>query len=301
MKISDILARKRFTVSFEVFPPKQDSAYEGVIRCTDELSRFKPDFISVTYGAGGGTSSNTVKIASHLQEIGITPLAHLTCLSSTKSEVASIVNDMKERGIKNILALRGDRPKDPAFQPPGDYRFASDLTRDILAQGDFCLGGACYPEGHPESANKEEDLDNLKRKVDSGCSFLTTQMFFDNNMLYSFLYRAQSKGIQVPVIAGIMPATNAAQIKRMVELSNAHLPPKFLALIDAYGNDSEAMKQAGIAYATDQIVDLIANGIRGIHIYAMNKSEIVEKIMGNISEIVRLTDIAPVVERETVK
>jgi methylenetetrahydrofolate reductase (NADPH) len=288
MKISEILQNRKLSVSFEIFPPKQDSAYDAVIGCADELARFKPDFISVTYGAGGGTSANTVRIASHIQETGVTPLAHLTCLSSTKREVRAIIDELKSRGIENVLALRGDRPKDAAIATPGDYAHADDLVRDIKAAGDFCVGGACYPEGHPESGNKDRDLDHLKAKVDAGISFLTTQMFFDNNMLYSFLYRAQAKGITVPVLAGIMPVTNGAQLKRMVDLSNAYLPPKFLALVDRFGDDNDAMKQAGIAYATEQIIDLITNGVRGIHIYAMNKPDVVAKIMDNISDIVKV-------------
>ncbi len=287
MKISEILQTNKLTVSFEIFPPKQDSAYDAVIGCADELVRFDPDFMSVTYGAGGGTSANTVKIAAHIKDRGITSIAHLTCLSSTKSEVHRIIGELKDRNIENILALRGDRPKDPDFVPPGDYRYASDLIRDIRESGDFCVGGACYPEGHPESGHKDRDLDNLKLKVDAGCSFLTTQMFFDNNMLYSFLYRAQSKGINVPVLAGIMPITNGAQLKRTIELSNAYLPPKFLALVDRFGDSPEAMKQAGIAYATEQIIDLITNGVRGIHIYAMNKPDVVQKIVSNISDIIK--------------
>ncbi len=289
MKISEILETRKLTVSFEIFPPKVDSAYDAVINCADELSRFGPDFISVTYGAGGGTSANTAKIASHLKDsVSVTPLAHLTCLSSTRAEVHSIIDELKKRNITNVLALRGDRPKDPDFVPPGDYTHASDLVADIRSRGDFCIGGACYPEGHPESGHKDRDLDNLKIKVDAGCSFLTTQMFFDNNMLYSFLYRAQAKGITVPVLAGIMPVTNGAQLKRMADLSNAYLPPKFLALVDRFGDSNEAMKQAGIAYATEQIIDLVTNGVRGIHIYAMNKSDVVEKIISNISDIIRV-------------
>ena len=286
MKISEILQTRKLTVSFEIFPPKQDSAYDSVISCADTLARFNPDFISVTYGAGGGTSANTVKIASHLQESGVTPIAHLTCLSSTKAEIHNIIGELKERKIENVLALRGDRPKDPEFVPPGDYAHATDLIRDIKSAGDFCVGGACYPEGHPESGNKEKDLDNLKLKVDAGCSFLTTQMFFDNNMLYSFLYRAQGMGITVPVLAGIMPVTSGTQLRRIHELSNAYLPPKFLSLVDRFGDSPEAMKQAGIAYATEQIIDLITNGVRGIHIYAMNKPDVVEKIVSNVSDII---------------
>jgi methylenetetrahydrofolate reductase (NADPH) len=286
MKISEILQNRKLTVSFEIFPPKQDSGYESVINCANSLAKYSPDFISVTYGAGGGTSANTVKIASHIQSIGVTPLAHLSCLSSTKPEVRSIISELKNKGIENLLALRGDRSKDPSITPPGDYVYAADLVREIREAGDFCIGGACYPEGHPESGNKEKDLDNLKAKVDEGCSFLTTQMFFDNNMLYSFLYRAQAKGITVPVLAGIMPVTTGTQLRRMIDLSNAYLPPKFLALVDRFGENNEAMKQAGIAYATEQIIDLITNGVRGVHIYAMNKPDVVEKIISNISDII---------------
>lgn len=288
MKINEILLKNKLTVSFEIFPPKQDSAYDSVISCAEQLVNEAPDFMSVTYGAGGGTSANTVKIASHIQKKGVVSLAHLTCLSSTKAEVHRIVDELKSQNIQNILALRGDRPKDPAFVPPGDYHYAADLISDIKNLGDFCIGGACYPEGHPESGNKEKDLDYLKLKVDAGCSFLTTQMFFDNNMLYSFLYRAQSKGIRVPILAGIMPITNAAQLKRTIELSNAYLPPKFLTLVDTFGDSPEAMKQAGIAYATEQIIDLITNGVKGIHIYAMNKPDVVQKIISNISDIIKV-------------
>ncbi len=288
MNISDILETRKLTVSFEIFPPKQDSAFDAVLGYVDDLVTLSPDFISVTYGAGGGTSANTVRIASRIQETGVTPLAHLTCLSSTRDEVHRIIDELSAKGIGNVLALRGDRPKDPDFVPPGDFSHASDLVREIRSRGDFCVGGACYPEGHPESAHMDSDLDNLKKKVDEGCSFLTTQMFFDNNMLYSFLYRAQAKGINVPVLAGIMPVINASQIKRMVELSNAYLPPKILSLVDRFGESPEAMRQAGIAYATEQIIDLVSNGVRGIHIYAMNKSDVVGDIMGNISEIVKV-------------
>jgi len=286
MKISDILNKRKLTVSFEIFPPKENSAYDAVIGCADKLAGHGPDFISVTYGAGGGTSANTVRIASHIRETGITPLAHLTCLSSTRDEIRRIVGELKDLKIENVLALRGDRPKDPSFAAPGDFGHANDLVAEILSLGDFCVGGACYPEGHPESGNKDHDLDNLMRKVDAGCSFLTTQMFFDNNMLYSFLYRAQAKGIRVPVLAGIMPVTNGAQLKRMVALSNAFLPPKFLALVDRFGDNNAAMQQAGIAYATEQIIDLVTNGVRGIHIYAMNKPDVVAKIISNISSII---------------
>ena len=287
MKISTILENRKLTLSFEIFPPKQDSGLDTVMHCADELALLEPDFISVTYGAGGGTSANTVKIASHIQETGVTPLAHLTCLSSTREKVHTVIDELKKRKINNILALRGDRPKDPEFVPPGDYRHASELVAEVLQCGDFCVGGACYPEGHPESGNRDLDLDNLKTKVDAGCSFLTTQMFFDNTMLYNFLYRVQRKGITVPILAGIMPVTSGTQIKRMMELSNAYLPTKFLSLVDRFGENPDAMKEAGIAYATEQIIDLITNGVRGIHIYAMNKPDVIRRIVSNIPEIIR--------------
>ena len=285
MKIRDILDKRKLSVSFEVFPPRQDSGIEGVMRCTNELAELNPDFISVTYGAGGGTSANTVRIASHLQTIGVTPIAHLTSYSSTKDEVHRVISELKEKNVYNILALRGDKPRDPDFVPPGDYRYASDLVTDIKSLGDFCVGGACYPEGHPESGGREQDISNLKAKVDAGCSFLTTQMFFENSLLYSFLYRAHAQGITVPVLAGIMPVTSGKQVQRIRELSNAYLPTKFLSLVDRFGDNNDAMKQAGIAYASEQIIDLVANGVRGIHIYAMNRPDIVRAIMANISSI----------------
>ncbi len=285
MKISEIIARKKLILSFEIFPPKKDTGLESVFACADELCRCNPDFISVTYGAGGGTSDYTVEIASRIKENGTAPLAHLTCLSSTKEKVRSVIKAFKEKNIENILALRGDKPQNQDFTPPEDFHYASELIKEILAEGDFCIGGACYPEGHPESGNREKDLENLKKKVDAGCSFLTTQMIFDNTMLYSFISRARRIGIDIPIFAGIMPITNASQLRRMLDLSNAYLPPKFLALVDRFEKDQKAMEQAGIAYATDQIIDLITNGADGIHIYAMNKPKIVEKIVGNISSI----------------
>ena len=285
MKITDVIREKTPVFSFEIFPPKKMSALENVFDCADKLCRFSPDFISVTYGAAGGTSENTVRIASRVKENGITPLAHLTCLSSTREKVRGVIADLKASGIENILALRGDRPRDADFAPPDDFHYASELIAEIRAQGDFCIGGACYPEGHPESGNRAKDLENLKLKVDAGCSFLITQMIFDNSMLYSFISRARKAGIAAPIFAGIMPATSAAQLRRMIDLSNAYLPPKFLSLVDRFEKDEKAMEQAGIAYATDQIIDLIANGVDGIHIYAMNKPAVVEKIVGNISSI----------------
>ena len=285
MKIRDILAGGRPTLSFEVFPPKTEDAYESVEHAAAEIAKLKPDFMSVTYGAGGGTSDYTVQIASTIQDVyKVTPLAHLTCVSSTREKVHVVLEQLKERGIENILALRGDIPKDG--KTPEVYHYASELIREIKSAGDLCISAACYPEGHVESANKSVDMDYLKQKVEAGCDFVTTQMFFDNSVLYSYLYRIREKGITVPVIAGIMPVTNAGQIKRITQMSGSYLPSRFLSLVDKFGDKPAAMKQAGIAYATDQIIDLLANGVKGIHVYSMNKPDVAAKIKENLSEII---------------
>lgn len=287
MKIKDILNSKKVTLSYEVFPPKAGASFEPVINAVDELCKDKPDFMSVTYGAGGGTSNNTVKIASHIQnDLGVTALAHLTCVSSTKEQVAKAIDEIKANGIENILALRGDIPKGGEYPVGEYYKYASELVKEIKSKGDFCVGAACYPEGHTECEHKADDIRNLKIKVDSGVDFLTTQMFFDNNVLYNFLYRIREQGITVPVIAGIMPVTNGKQISRICQLSGTYLPARFKAIVDKFGDNPEAMKQAGIAYATDQIIDLIANGVKGIHIYTMNKPDIAESIKKNLSYII---------------
>lgn len=284
MKIRDILAGGRPTLSFEVFPPKTEDAYESVEHAAAEIAKLKPDFMSVTYGAGGGTSDYTVQIASTIQDVyKVTPLAHLTCVSSTREKVHVVLEQLKERGIENILALRGDIPKDG--KTPEVYHYASELIREIKSAGDFCIGAACYPEGHVESANKSVDMDYLKQKVEAGCDFVTTQMFFDNSILYSYLYRIREKGITVPVIAGIMPVTHASQIKRITGMSGTYLPARFKAIVDRFGDNPAAMKQAGIAYATEQIIDLIANGVNGIHVYSMNKPDVAAKIQENLKEI----------------
>lgn len=286
MKISEILSTGKVTISFELFPPKAGAAFEPVINAAKEIAELKPDFMSVTYGAGGGTSSNTVKIASQIQnEMKITAIAHLTCVSSTKEQVNSVLGEIKANNIENILALRGDIPQDTTGMPT-DYKYAHELINDIKSKGDFCLGGACYPEGHVESGNKATDIIYLKEKVDAGLDFLTTQMFFDNNILYNYLYRIREKGITVPVLAGIMPVTNGSQMARICQLSGTYLPTRFKAIVDRFGNTQKAMQQAGIAYATEQIIDLIANGVNGIHVYSMNKPEIAKSIMENLSEII---------------
>lgn len=288
MKIKERILGDKVNISFEVFPPKTDAKFDGVISAVDEIAKLKPSFISVTYGAGGGTSKNTVKIASHIQnDLGVDSIAHLTCVSSTKGEVKQRIQELKEQGIHNILALRGDIPQDVAFPIPNQYKYAYELIQDIKAQGDFCIGAACYPEGHVESEHKEEDILHLKQKVDCGVDFLTTQMFFDNSVFYNFLYRIREKGITVPVIPGIMPVTNGKQIARSCQLSGAVLPTRFRAIVDRFGEDPKAMQQAGIIYATDQIIDLIANGIKNIHVYSMNKPEVAAAIMNNLSEILK--------------
>ena len=288
MKISDILVEKTPHLSFEVFPPKTDAAYEGVLKATEAIAELKPSYMSVTYGAGGGTSKNTVKIASHIKDkYNVPSLAHLTCVSSTKEEVHQVIDQLKAAGIENILALRGDIPQESEFPLPNHYQYAYELIEDIKSQGDFCIGAACYPEGHVEQEHKEDDIRYLKQKVDSGVDFLTTQMFFDNDIHYNFLYRIREAGITVPVLPGIMPITSAAQMKRSQELSGTVFPRRFLAILDRFGSSPDAMKQAGIAYATDQIIDLLANGVNNIHIYSMNKPEIAVAIMNNLSEIIK--------------
>lgn len=288
MKIKDILKEEKVHISFEVFPPKTDAGYESVLRATEKIAALKPAFMSVTYGAGGGTSKNTASIASQIQDdFHVTSLAHLTCVSSTKEEVHTVIENLKEKGIENILALRGDIPADTEFPLPNHYKYASELIEDIKQQGDFCIGAACYPEGHVDTEHKKDDIRNLKKKVDCGVDFLTTQMFFDNNIFYIFLYRIREQGITIPVLPGIMPVTNGKQIARICQLSGTILPERFRAVVDCFGDNPAAMQQAGIAYATDQIVDLIANGIRNIHIYSMNKPEIAGAIMENLSEIIK--------------
>ncbi|CUX43421.1 methylenetetrahydrofolate reductase [NAD(P)H] [Clostridium sp. C105KSO13] len=288
MKIIDKLKEDRIHISFEVFPPKTDAGFDNVLQATDRIAELKPDFISVTYGAGGGTSKNTAEIARHIKEdLGVESLAHLTCASSTKKEVRSVIKNLKELGIENILALRGDIPENSSFPSDDRFRHASELVTEIHNYGDFCIGAACYPEGHPESQYSKEDIRFLKKKVDRGVDFLTTQMFFENDIHYNFLYRIREAGITVPVLPGIMPITSAKQIKRSIELSGTVFPRRFLAIADRFGDCPEAMQQAGIAYAVDQIIDLLANGIKNIHIYSMNKPNVAETIMSQLSEIVK--------------
>jgi len=286
MKIGDLLNSGKVTVSCEVFPPKKDAEFAQAEEVIGEIAALRPSFLSVTYGAGGGTSGNTVRLAAGVQKLGVPALAHLTCASATKEQISAVLQNMRKNGIENVLALRGDIPQGAEFPAQGGYRYASELIRQIRAEGDFCIGAACYPDGHVECEHKEDDIRYLKEKTDAGCDFLTTQMFFDNNVFYNFLYRALAKGIRVPVVAGIMPVTNSRQIKRICSLSGTSLPPRFRAIVDKFADRPEAMKQAGIAYATEQIIDLISNGVNAVHIYTMNKPDVAGKIMENLSEII---------------
>ena len=290
MKLSELFQSETLHLSFEVFPPKTDTAFASVKAAVEEIAELHPSFMSVTYGAGGGTSQYTLDIAKNIKEQhGVPTLAHLTCVSSTKETVREKIAQIKDAGIENVMALRGDLTPEMEGQDRSGwaYRHAVDLIRDIRESGaDFCIGGACYPEVHPESQSQAEDIRYLKEKVDAGCDFLTTQMFFDNNLLYNFLYKIREAGITVPVIPGIMPITNANQVARAIKLSGSFMPRRFASLVDKFGSAPDAMKQAGIAYATDQIIDLFANGIKNVHVYSMNKPDVAAKIQDNLSAII---------------
>lgn len=288
MYIKDIFKEKSSVLSFEIFPPKQNASAQKVKAAVDEMVKLPVDYISVTYGAGGSTSKRTADIAEYItNEHKKTSLAHLTCLTSKKSEIESALMGLKERGIENILALRGDIPQQGDSGDIGrDYRYACDLVRDIKKFGGFCVGAACYPECHPESKSLEADVENLKIKVDMGCDFMVTQMFFDDDKFYAFRDLAAKKGINVPITAGIMPLTSARQIEKMVILSGgASMPSKFLKIYSKYSDNDAALKQAGIAYAVEQIIDLLANDTNGIHIYTMNKPEVAEKIVSVVNSL----------------
>ncbi len=288
VRLTELFSRDKFSLSFEVFPPKSDTAFESVKDATEKIAALHPSFMSVTYGAGGGTSEYTLDIAKNIKErYGVPTLAHLTCVSSTKETVRKKIKALADAGIENVMALRGDVPESMKNEDRSgwDYRHAVELVRELREYG-FSIGGACYPEVHPESKNQAEDIKYLKEKVDAGCDFLTTQMFFDNNLLYAFLYKIREAGITVPVIPGIMPITNGNQIERAIKLSGSHVPQRFKALVDRFGSSPLSMKQAGIAYATDQIIDLFANGIKNVHVYSMNKPDVAAAIQSNLSDII---------------
>lgn len=288
MKIIDIITGDKPSLSFEVFPPKSSLTFDSIKGASEKIAQLNPSYMSVTYGAGGGTSEYTISIAKNIQEnYGVTALAHLTCVNSTKEEVRERLQSLKNSGIENILALRGDVVPGNENREKWDYHHANELIEEIAQFGDFCIGGACYPDGHPESEHQKSDIMYLKKKVDAGCQFLTTQMFFDNNVLYNYLYKIREAGITVPVVAGIMPVINPKQIERSCQLSGTHLPPRFKTIIDRYSDNLEAMKQAGIIYATEQIIDLFANGINAVHVYSMNREDVAMAIQRNISEIIK--------------
>jgi len=285
MKIIDILKNKRVTLSFEVFPPKTADAVPTALAAAEAIAALHPDFMSVTYGAGGGTSDFTVHIASAVKKTyGVEVMPHLTCLSSTKEKVTETLQDYKEAGFETIMALRGDVPADGTRK--NDFEHATDLMKQIKSfDSSMTLGGACYPEGHPESPSLAADIENIRSKVDAGAQFLSTQMFFDNSLFYSYLNRLHAAGIDVPVLAGIMPITNKRILTRSLAMSGTAVPARYIAMVDAYGDSPEAMKQAGIAYATEQILDLYANGVRNVHVFAMNKPDVAKAIFENIHPV----------------
>ncbi len=286
MRIDSILRDGKVHLSCEVFPPKK---FDGIAQASEvarEIARMRPAFMSVTYGAAGSTPGHTLAIAEAVAQENVTPLCHLTCVQSSREHVKHVLGDMKAAGMENVLALRGDLPAEG--EPMKDFAYASELVEFIHSQGDFCVGAACYPEGHPESGGRRKDIEYLKRKVDAGVDFLTTQMFFDNGILYNFLYRALRAGIDVPVCAGIMPICTARQVERAVKLSGSIMPPRFAAIADRFADDPAAMTQAGIAFATEQIIDLVANGITNIHLYTMNKPWITRQIVANLSSIIHM-------------
>lgn len=289
MKIRDLITQDKATLSFEVFPPKKDTDFADVEAAALGIAAFKPDYMSVTYGAGGSTKGHTIQLAQEIQEkYDVPTIAHLTCVCASKEGIKTALADMKNAGIENILALRGDIPKNYDGQVFAEFSHASELVELIKATGDFCVGGACYPEVHPDSANKHEDIIGLKKKVDAGCDYLTTQMFFDNNIFFNFMYRIREAGISVPIIPGIMPITRRVQVNNAVKLSGCNVPERFKSIVDAFGDTEAAMRQAGIAYATDQIIDLMANGVKHIHVYSMNKPEVAAGIQKNLSEILKI-------------
>lgn len=285
MKIVDLLQSDKVCISCELFPPKAGSELKNALHVVEEIAQLKPHFMSVTYGAGGTSIGETLSIARAIQESGRPALAHLTCINARSKEIQTVLKQLQMEKVQNILALRGDAIAESSYG--SDFSHASDLMKKIKTAGDFCVGGACYPEGHPESDSLDQDILHTLQKVDSGCDFLVSQMIFDNNVLYNYMYRLLRNGIDIPVVAGIMPVTNVNQIKRICELSGTKLPANYRAIVEKFANNPEALKQAGIAYATGQIVDLIANGLKNIHVYTMNRPEIIRGIMRNLPEIIK--------------
>ena len=285
-KIIEILNDGRIHLSCELFPPKQGAELQNSLEIVNRIAAVKPSYMSVTYGAGGSTVGYSAALAKEVQDNGLPALAHLTCVKADEVKITEVLQQLQGHGVNNILALRGDIPADMQGDHKGSFAHASDLMRFVKEQGDFCVGGAAYPEGHPESGSLEQDIENTKYKVEAGVDFFVTQMFFDNTILYNYMFRLLRAGINVPVVPGIMPVTNAKQIIRICQLSGTKLPPQFRAMVEKFADKPEALKQAGIAYATGQIIDLISNGFDNVHIYTMNKPEIFKGIMDNLSEIV---------------
>ncbi len=288
MYLNELFSQKKAVVSFEIFPPKLTSSIDVIYDTIDALAPLRPDYISVTYGAGGSTTKTTVEIASIItNKYNINSLAHLTCFNSTQREIDEVLTDLANKNVRNILALRGDVPRD--FEGDAgkkrEYKYASNLTQYINDNYNFCLGGACYPEGHPECPNLDKDVENLKRKVKAGVSFLITQLFFDNEAFYRFKEKVDKLDIKAPIQAGIMPITNRKQIERIVELTNAKIPPKLIRILDKFEHNKEAIKDAGIAYATEQIIELLANDIDGIHIYTMNRPQVAKDLVRNLESL----------------
>lgn len=283
MKISTLFDQNKPVISFEIFPPKQTTSLDSIYSTIDALAPLSPDFISVTYGAGGSTQGKTLQIASLLKnQYHITPLAHLTCVGGSKASIDQILDELESEGVQNILALRGDLPEGAML---GDFKYATDLVSYIKQRNTFDIAAACYPEKHIEAVTLEEDLKHLKQKVDSGAEVLISQLFFDNEIFYKWKDNIRSKGIETPVVAGIMPITSGKQLERMVTLCGANIPSTIQGLVKAYNHNAQALKEAGIAYATMQIIDLLASGVDGIHLYTMNQADIAKRIMENIRGI----------------
>lgn len=285
MMIREMLDRPGVHLSCEVFPPKAFEKVEEAKGVVGDICALKPAYVSVTYGAAGNTPQFTREISCHVQNCGVPALSHLTCINDTRDKVRGVLDELEKAGVENVLALRGDLPEGVDFPGGEHFRYAAELIAAVKKRGGFCVGAACYPEGHPEAPDRDHDLDYLRMKQDAGADFLTTQMFFDNNILYQFLYRALQKGITAPVTAGVMPVVNAKQIRRIVKLSDASLPQRFRAILDRFGGDPPSMQKAGVAYATDQIIDLIANGVTHIHLYSMNRPDIARAIFENLAPI----------------
>ncbi len=288
MRISDILKTDRRAVSFEFFPPKDDAGFASLFATIEALKGLDPSYVSVTYGAGGSTRRKTVELVKRIKhEIGIESMAHLTCVGANRDEIGSVLDDLAAAGLDNVLPLRGDPPKgESEFVPTsGGFRYANELVAFIRERHSFCLGGACYPEKHPEAPSAEADLDNLKRKVDAGVDFLITQLFFDNDDYLRFRERAVAAGVRVPILAGIMPILNVKQIKRFTRMCGASLPHLLRQKIEAVEDDAEAVRQVGIYHATRQCEDLLRDGVPGIHFYTLNRSTATRAIYQSIKSL----------------